>query len=197
MVKPQFETKNDRSMTDPRRSADDAASAVREIPVAAAAATEAVQESAEAAREVTVNAFRHWADDVVGLPVKVLAGADVGPFLSGRAWLDGTFETVIALFLQSPTLITLPVQMYNSITVEIDPTISAAASIVVVLASLLIAVPQIVAARRAVRKAMRRVGRVYRSSAARTEPCSTRFSMFSHYTPLCELSRKAGLGGGP
>jgi hypothetical protein len=97
MVKPQFETKNDRSMTDPRRSADDAASAVREIPVAAAAATEAVQESAEAAREVTVNAFRHWADDVVGLPVKVLAGADVGPFLSGRAWLDGTFETVSAL----------------------------------------------------------------------------------------------------
>jgi hypothetical protein len=97
MVKPQFQTKNDRSMTDPRRSGDDAASAVREIPAAAAAATEAVQESAEAAREVAVDAFRHWADDVVGLPVKVLAGADVGPFLSGRAWLDGTFETVSAL----------------------------------------------------------------------------------------------------
>ena len=97
MVKPQFQTKNDRSMTDPRRSADDAASAVREIPVAAAAATEAVQESAGAARDVTVSAFRHWADDVLGLPVKVLAGADVGPFLSGLAWLDGTFETVSAL----------------------------------------------------------------------------------------------------
>ena len=97
MVKPQFETKNDRSMTDPRRSADDAASAVREIPVAAAAATEAVQESAEAARDVTVDVFRRWADGLVGLPLRVLAGADVGPFLSGRAWLDGTFETVSAL----------------------------------------------------------------------------------------------------
>ena len=97
MVKPQFQTKNDRSVTDPRGSGDTAASTVREIPAAATAATEAVQESAEAARDVTVDAFRHWADDVVGLPVKVLAGGDVGPFLSGRAWLDGTFETVTAL----------------------------------------------------------------------------------------------------
>jgi hypothetical protein len=97
MVKPQFQTKNDRSTTDPRRSGDDAASAVREIPAAAAAATEAVQESAEAARDITVGAIRQWADGVVGLPVKVVAGGDVGPLLSGRAWLDGTFETVIAL----------------------------------------------------------------------------------------------------
>jgi hypothetical protein len=97
MVKPQFQTKNDRSVTDPRRSGDTAASTVREIPAAATAATEAVQESAEAARDITVDAIRQWADGVVGLPVKVVAGGDVGPLLSGRAWLDGTFETVIAL----------------------------------------------------------------------------------------------------
>ena len=97
MVKPQSQTKNDRSMSDPRRSGDTAASTMREIPAATTAATEAVQESAEAARDVAVGAFRHWAGGVVGLPVKVLAGGDVGPFLSGRAWLDGTFETVTAL----------------------------------------------------------------------------------------------------
>jgi hypothetical protein len=97
MVKPQTQTKNDRSMSDPRRSGDIAASTVREIPAATTAATEAVQESAEAARDVTVDVLRRWAGGVVGLPVQVLAGGDVGPFLSGRAWLDGTFETVTAL----------------------------------------------------------------------------------------------------
>lgn len=97
MVKPQFQTKNDRPVSDPRRPGDAAASTVREIPAAAAAATEAVQESAEATRDVAVDAFRHWADGLVGLPIRALAGGDVGPVLSGRAWLDGTFETVAAL----------------------------------------------------------------------------------------------------
>lgn len=95
MVKPQFQTKNDRSVTDPRRPDAAPASTVREIPAAAAA--EAVQESADAARDVAVDAFQHWADGPVGLPVRVLSGGHVGPVLSGRAWLDGTFETVAAL----------------------------------------------------------------------------------------------------
>ena len=97
MVKPQFQTKNDQPVTDPRPPGDAAASTVREIPAAAAAATEAMQESAEATRDVAVDAFRRWADGLVGLPIRALAGGDVGPVLSARALLDGTFETVAAL----------------------------------------------------------------------------------------------------
>lgn len=50
-------------------------------------------------------------------------------------------ETVVALFLQTPQLQTLPVQMYNAITVEIDPTIAAASSLIVVVTTIAIVVP--------------------------------------------------------
>lgn len=50
-------------------------------------------------------------------------------------------EVVIALFLRSPTFQTMPVQMYNSVTVEIDPTISAASSLVVVAVTAAFLVP--------------------------------------------------------
>ena len=52
-------------------------------------------------------------------------------------------EVVIALFLQTPELRTMPVQMYNAIALDIDPTISAASSIVVVFTTLLLLVPQL------------------------------------------------------
>ena len=48
------------------------------------------------------------------------------------AFVSSFEEVVIALFLQTPNVRTLPVQMYNSITLDIDPTIAAASSIIVV-----------------------------------------------------------------
>lgn len=57
-------------------------------------------------------------------------------------------EVVIALFLQSPTLRTLPVLMFESVSVQIDPTIGAASSIVVVATSLLILLPQLIRRKR-------------------------------------------------
>ncbi|WP_245645229.1 ABC transporter permease [Pseudonocardia acaciae] len=48
------------------------------------------------------------------------------------AFVTSFDEVVIALFLQSPTFRTLPVQMYESVSLQTDPTISAAASLVVV-----------------------------------------------------------------
>jgi putative spermidine/putrescine transport system permease protein len=48
------------------------------------------------------------------------------------AFVTSLDEVVIALFLQTPQLKTLPVLMYESITLEIDPTIAAASSLVVV-----------------------------------------------------------------
>ncbi|TMR02979.1 ABC transporter permease [Actinomadura soli] len=57
-------------------------------------------------------------------------------------------EVVIALFLQTPDIQTLPVQMYNSITLEIDPTIAAASSLMVVATSIVLLMPQFVRRKR-------------------------------------------------
>jgi putative spermidine/putrescine transport system permease protein len=52
------------------------------------------------------------------------------------AFVTSFDEVVIALFLHSPTFQTLPVQMYNSVTFQVDPTIAAASSLVVVAVTL-------------------------------------------------------------
>ena len=56
-------------------------------------------------------------------------------------------EVVIALFLRSPLFQTMPVQMYNSVTVEIDPTISAASSLMVVAVTIIFILPQLLRGR--------------------------------------------------
>ena len=64
------------------------------------------------------------------------------------AFVTSFDEVVIALFLRSPTLQTLPVQMYNSVTVEIDPTIAASSSVVVTAVTTICLVLQFVGGRR-------------------------------------------------
>lgn len=70
--------------------------------------------------------------------------------LSGAifAFVTSFDEVVIALFLRSPTFQTLPVQMYNSVTFELDPTISASSSLVVVVVTIIFLVPQLIGNRR-------------------------------------------------
>jgi len=67
------------------------------------------------------------------------------------AFVTSFDEVVIALFLRSPTFQTLPVQMYNSVTVEVDPTIAAAASLVVTVVTAICLVPQLVGLRKSKR----------------------------------------------
>ena len=67
------------------------------------------------------------------------------------AFVTSFDEVVIALFLRSPTMQTLPVQMYNSVTVEIDPTIAASSSVVVTAVTILCLVLQFVGGRRKTR----------------------------------------------
>lgn len=62
------------------------------------------------------------------------------------AFVTSFDEVVVALFIRSPKFQTLPVQMYNSVTLEIDPTISAASSLIVVVVTVVILVPQLVRA---------------------------------------------------
>lgn len=64
------------------------------------------------------------------------------------AFVTSFDEVVIALFLRSPTFQTLPVKMYNSVTVEIDPTIAASSSLVVIAVTLVFLIPQLVGPRR-------------------------------------------------
>ncbi|MBN9607657.1 MAG: ABC transporter permease [Actinomycetales bacterium] len=64
------------------------------------------------------------------------------------AFVTSFDEVVIALFLRSPLFQTMPVQMYNSVTAEIDPTISASATLVVVSVTLVILIPQLARLRR-------------------------------------------------
>lgn len=57
------------------------------------------------------------------------------------AFVTSFDEAVIALFIQSPTTRTLPVQMYNSVTVEIDPTIAAISSIILAVTTAVLLIP--------------------------------------------------------
>ncbi|WP_432828881.1 ABC transporter permease [Dactylosporangium sp. CA-092794] len=67
------------------------------------------------------------------------------------AFVTSFDEVVIALFLRSPLFQTLPVQMYNSVTVEVDPTIAASSSLVVTAVTVICLVLQFVGSRRKTR----------------------------------------------
>ncbi|MEU6610248.1 ABC transporter permease [Streptomyces shenzhenensis] len=60
------------------------------------------------------------------------------------AFVTSLDEVVVALFLQTPQIRTLPVQMYQSITLQIDPTTAAASSLIVVATTLVLMLPQLV-----------------------------------------------------
>lgn len=64
------------------------------------------------------------------------------------AFVTSFDEVVIALFLQSPRLRTLPVQMFISVNSDIDPTMAAASTVVMVLTTLLVLLPQILRRKR-------------------------------------------------
>jgi ABC-type spermidine/putrescine transport system permease subunit II len=69
--------------------------------------------------------------------------------LSGAllAFITAFDEFIIALLLQGPDLKPLPIKMYDSVALEIDPTISPAATIIVVLVSIVILTAQLVGTR--------------------------------------------------
>lgn len=64
------------------------------------------------------------------------------------AFVTSLDEVVVAYFLQSPLLRTLPVQMYSSVTVETDPSIAVASTLVLLLSTFAILIPGLVVARR-------------------------------------------------
>lgn len=66
--------------------------------------------------------------------------------LSGAvfAFVTSFDEVVVALYIQSPQMRTLPVRMYTSVTSETDPTIAAASTLILVVTTLLILLPQLI-----------------------------------------------------
>ncbi len=75
------------------------------------------------------------------------------------AFVTSLDEVVIAYFLQSPSLRTLPVQMYSSVTLETDPSIAAASTLLLGLATFIILTPRLVQVIRE-RHAAKRLGDV-------------------------------------
>lgn len=65
--------------------------------------------------------------------------------LSGAvfAFVTSLDEVVIALYLQTPHLRTLPVQMFNSVTIDVDPTIASASTLILLVTTALILLPQL------------------------------------------------------
>jgi putative spermidine/putrescine transport system permease protein len=57
------------------------------------------------------------------------------------AFITSFDEAVISLYLQSPDLRTLPVQMFTSVTAEVDPTIAAGSTVILVVTTTLILLP--------------------------------------------------------
>lgn len=65
--------------------------------------------------------------------------------LSGAvfAFVTSFDEVVVSLFIRSPLFETLPVRMFNSVTIEIDPTVAAASALLVVAVTLVILTSQL------------------------------------------------------
>ncbi|MCW0214872.1 MAG: ABC transporter permease [Pseudonocardia sp.] len=59
------------------------------------------------------------------------------------AFVTSFDEVVVSLFIQSPNLQTLPVRMFNSVTNEVDPTIAAASTVVLVISTALLGLASI------------------------------------------------------
>jgi putative spermidine/putrescine transport system permease protein len=70
--------------------------------------------------------------------------------LSGAmfAFITSFDEVAVSLFLQSPDLKTLPVQMYTSMTREVDPTIAAASTLILTLTTALLLTSFVLGGRR-------------------------------------------------
>lgn len=76
---------------------------------------------------------------LVTLPM-ILPGVLSGAVFAFVTSLD---EVVIALYLQTPDLRTLPVQMFNSVTIDVDPTIAAASTLILLVTTTLVLLPQL------------------------------------------------------
>jgi putative spermidine/putrescine transport system permease protein len=83
----------------------------------------------------------------VTLPL-ILPGVLTGALF---AFLTSFDEAIVSLFLSGPTARTLPVQMYQSVTTEVDPTIAAASTLLIVLSTTLLFIGAIVFSRRRTR----------------------------------------------
>jgi putative spermidine/putrescine transport system permease protein len=67
------------------------------------------------------------------------------------AFVTSFDEVVAASFLQAPGIRTLPVQMFVSITNQVDPTIAAVSTLVTLLTTLIVVIPLMLRMRRSER----------------------------------------------
>jgi ABC-type spermidine/putrescine transport system permease subunit II len=102
----------------------------------------AVQAGLSGLDDALVRAARSLGAGAVGVFRHVYLPTLVGPILSGAifAFAFSFDEAVIAIFLQGPGATTLPVKMFNDIQFELTPKIAAVATLLVGLATAVLAV---------------------------------------------------------
>ncbi|MEV7009843.1 ABC transporter permease [Streptosporangium sp. NPDC051022] len=87
----------------------------------------------------------------VTLP-SILPGVASGALFAFTTSFD---EVVAASFLQSPRIRTLPVEMFVSVTNQVDPTIAAVSTVVLTITTLVVLLPMLVRTRSSERQALR------------------------------------------
>jgi putative spermidine/putrescine transport system permease protein len=82
-------------------------------------------------------------------PFRILIRVTIPQLLPGIltgavfAFVTSFDEVMLALYLSSARLVTLPVKMFNSVTTEIDPTIAAASTVILVVTTAVILIPML------------------------------------------------------
>jgi hypothetical protein len=92
MAELQSRTTNDQRALNGGRAEEVTAGVAEQTRKAVVGTASAVQEGLRQIPVPTVDLLQMWTGMVVGIPFTLLAGSDKGAILSGKTWVDGTFE---------------------------------------------------------------------------------------------------------
>jgi hypothetical protein len=97
MTKLQDRTTDESPVVDGGHPGDAETRAAEQAVDAVVATADAVLHSLREGQDATAGAVRQWAGRLAGVPFTALSRGDVGSVVSGRVWVDCTFELVDVL----------------------------------------------------------------------------------------------------
>lgn len=99
MTELQSRTTNDQRALNGGQAEEVAVGVAEQTRKAVVGTADSVPEGLRQGSVPTVDLLQRWTGMLVGVPFALLAGGDTGAVLSGKAWVDGTFE--IAQYLSA------------------------------------------------------------------------------------------------